>query len=65
MKVYSAIFGLAALVAAHGGHDQHQEPMEGPHEGLWYNTLPGDGGTQVRPADIPSVLNHSIDSLTG
>lgn len=36
---------LASLAIAHGNHDQ--EPMEGPHQSLWYNTLPGDGGTQV------------------
>ena len=39
----------AALVGstyAHGHHDD-QTPIEGPHQGLWYNTLPGDGGTQV------------------
>lgn len=37
--------GLAAAVAAHGNHQQ--QPIEGPHQSLWYNTLPGDGGTQV------------------
>jgi agmatinase len=41
----SVVFGLAALVAGHGAHDQ--TPIEGPHKSLWYNTLPGDGGTQV------------------
>ncbi|KAK5081877.1 hypothetical protein LTR24_008079 [Lithohypha guttulata] len=40
------LLALTALVAAHGDHD-HQEPMEGPHKSLWYNTLPGDGGTQA------------------
>lgn len=39
------LLALTALVAAHGDHDQ--EPMEGPHKSLWYNTLPGDGGTQA------------------
>lgn len=48
MKVSSALLSFAAAVAAHGNHDHDQEPLEGPHEGLWYNTLPGDGGTQVR-----------------
>jgi hypothetical protein len=38
--------GIASVVIAHGSHDQ--EPIEGPHQSLWYNTLPGDGGTQVR-----------------
>jgi hypothetical protein len=37
---------LAAGVIAHGDHaDQMQ--IAGPHKSLWYNTLPGDGGTQV------------------
>lgn len=35
----------AAVVSAHGDH--HQTPIAGPHQGLWYNTLPGDGGKQV------------------
>ncbi|KAM0418982.1 hypothetical protein ACHAPT_012033 [Fusarium lateritium] len=30
---------------AHAGHEQ--EPLSGPHQSLWYNTLPGDGGTQA------------------
>lgn len=34
-----------ALATAHGDHGQSQ--LAGPHQGLWYNTLPGDGGTQV------------------
>lgn len=37
---------LAASARAHAGHAD-QEPLEGPHKSLWYNTLPGDGGTQV------------------
>ena len=35
----------AAAVLAHAGHDQ--KPIAGPHKSLWYNALPGDGGTQV------------------
>ncbi|KAK4987711.1 hypothetical protein LTR50_004459 [Elasticomyces elasticus] len=38
---------LAAGAAAHGDHGSDQTPIEGPHKGLWYNTLPGDGGTQA------------------
>jgi agmatinase len=38
---------LAAVVAAHGGGHSDQVPIQGPHAGLWYNKLPGDGGTQV------------------
>lgn len=36
---------VAAVVVAHDHHDQ--TPIAGPHKSLWYNTLPGDGGTQV------------------
>lgn len=39
--------GFAAAVVAHGDHQQ--KPIEGPLQSLWYNTLPGDGGTQVGP----------------
>ncbi|UNI21328.1 Agmatinase [Purpureocillium takamizusanense] len=31
--------------AAHAGHEQ--KTLAGPHQSLWYNTLPGDGGTQA------------------
>ncbi|KAK4464007.1 arginase family-domain-containing protein [Cladorrhinum samala] len=37
----------ATAVSAHGSHDDHQKSMSGPHQSLWYNTLPGDGGTQA------------------
>lgn len=56
MKISSGILAIAAIAAAHGDHD-HQEPIEGPHESLWYNTLPGDGGTQVR--------RNGLDSFPG
>ncbi|PGH16214.1 agmatinase [Helicocarpus griseus UAMH5409] len=36
---------LAAAASAHFNHDQ--TPLAGPHMSLWYNTLPGDGGTQA------------------
>jgi agmatinase len=39
--------GLAALVAAHGDHGSHEQTPIGPLQSLWYNTLPGDGGTQA------------------
>lgn len=45
MKIFGSLLAAAAVVHAHGDHDQ--EPLEGPHKKLWYNTLPGDGGTQV------------------
>jgi len=38
---------LVTFVQAHGDHNSQQEPIAGPHKNLWYNTLPGDGGTQV------------------
>lgn len=41
----TTLFAFAALAAAHGDH--RQEPLAGPHKGLWYYTIPGDGGTQV------------------
>ena len=40
----------AALVGSTYAHHDDQTPIEGPHQGLWYNTLPGDGGTQVLAA---------------
>ncbi|KAI9832277.1 MAG: hypothetical protein M1819_004455 [Sarea resinae] len=39
--------GLVAGAIAHADHDHDQEPIAGPHKSLWYNTLPGDGGTQA------------------
>jgi agmatinase len=59
MKLSSALLSFAAAVAAHGDHDHDQEPLAGPHEGLWYNTLPGDGGTQVGDSSICLALFHS------
>lgn len=44
-KILIAAF-LATDALAHGDHE-HQFPIAGPHKALWYNTLPGDGGTQV------------------
>ena len=46
-KLLTAAAALAITVSAHGDHAHDQEPIEGPHNGLWYNALPGDGGTQV------------------
>lgn len=48
MKFPSTLLTFAAAVAAHSDHGHDQEPLAGPHEGLWYNSLPGDGGKQVR-----------------
>lgn len=35
---------VASRVLAHGGYE-YQTPIAGPFEDLWYNKLPGDGGT--------------------
>ena len=48
------VAALAASALAHGDHE-HQVPIAGPHKALWYNTLPGDGGTQVYQL-IPSTF---------
>ena len=52
MKTFTLLAALAASAAAHGDHDHDQAPIEGPLKQLWYNTLPGDGGTQVRGFDL-------------
>ncbi|ETI20830.1 agmatinase [Cladophialophora carrionii CBS 160.54] len=39
------VAACASCALAHGSHDQ--TPVSGPHRSLWYNTLPGDGGTQA------------------
>lgn len=47
-KLFTTVAALAVAVSAHGDHEhEDQEPVAGPHKSLWYNTLPGDGGTQV------------------
>ncbi|KAH7242538.1 arginase family-domain-containing protein [Fusarium tricinctum] len=38
---------FVSVAVAHGAHDHDQEPMAGPLQSLWYNTLPGDGGKQA------------------
>lgn len=40
-------FTFAGHVLAHSAHQEGQAPIAGPHQGIWYNTLPGDGGTQA------------------
>jgi hypothetical protein len=45
-----AVVSLSAVALGHGDHE-HQTPISGPHKSLWYNTLPGDGGTQVDSLD--------------
>ena len=41
----ASLLSCLALATAHQAVDQ--EPIAGPHKSLWYNTIPGDGGTQV------------------
>ncbi len=55
MHSASTLFALgwAAVATAHAGHEKSQKIL-GPHQSLWYNTLPGDGGTQVYP--LPGLL---------
>ncbi|OTA95103.1 hypothetical protein M434DRAFT_20495 [Hypoxylon sp. CO27-5] len=38
--------GYVAYATAHATHDDQEVPS-GPHQALWYNVLPGDGGTQA------------------
>lgn len=45
------VTAFAAAALAHADHDQ--TPIAGPHKSLWYNTIPGDGGTQVGCAVVP------------
>lgn len=46
MATQSFLVLCIALAAAHSSHND-QKLVAGPHQGLWYNGLPGDGGTQV------------------
>jgi agmatinase len=50
-----AVAFLAADALAHGDHAD-QVPIAGPHKSIWYNTLPGDGGTQVCQLIDTSIL---------
>ena len=51
----SSLVYLAAFAATVQAHGDHQTVIkEGPHKALWYNTLPGDGGTQVSNALLES-----------
>ena len=46
LSEFLSLLALTASALGHGDHD-HQTPVSGPYKSLWYNTLPGDGGTQV------------------
>lgn len=54
--------GWAALASAHD-HTENQVPLAGPLESVWYNTLPGDGGTQVRSVFKGTTCN-AVSLLT-
>ncbi|KAI9693458.1 MAG: hypothetical protein M1820_009251 [Bogoriella megaspora] len=56
----SLLCACGAIAAAHSSHDQ-TPIQQGPHKSLWYNTLPGDGGTQERP----SIRAHLIGQALG
>ena len=58
-----SIAGLAcaSCALAHGNHDQTL--VSGPHKSLWYNTLPGDGGTQVRIQIKKDILEGATDRV--
>ncbi|KAK2069632.1 hypothetical protein P8C59_004190 [Phyllachora maydis] len=40
------LLSLVALVTGHGADDEPKSTA-GPHQALWYNAIPGDGGTQA------------------
>ena len=61
------VLALSAVVAGHVNHDQ--TPIAGPHKSLWYNAIPGDGGTQVRHTSLKlfclgrcSTISAKLDS---
>lgn len=58
LTIFEIAAVLASIVQVGSGHDHDhdQTPIQGPHNGLWYNRLPGDGGTQV-----PAQQHASID----
>ena len=51
------LLSFLALAVAHSGVEQ--EPIAGPHKSLWYNTLPGDGGTQVWQLNLGEAMSDS------
>lgn len=52
------LVAFSAIASAHGNHDQ--SPVTGPHKQLWYNTLPGDGGTQVCISMLLVVFDNVV-----
>lgn len=59
-KLTTIALALAVqTINAHENHDHEQEPIAGPLNGLWYNSLPGDGGKQVRRAKLEEYETSS------
>ena len=53
---------VVSLIASILAHEKHEQAtIAGPHKSLWYNALPGDGGTQVRPSTFKYTTNGSDD----
>ncbi|MCJ1309853.1 hypothetical protein MMC25_003514 [Agyrium rufum] len=49
MKTSSILTVASVLATGASAHESpnSQKPVAGPHQNLWYNTIPGDGGTQA------------------
>lgn len=45
--LFNILLCAAGFATTSRAHVDHQKPIAGPHKSLWYNALPGDGGTQV------------------
>ena len=56
LAILGLCWALAIKVAIAHVYHASQKPMAGPHQSLWYNTLPGDGGTQGAPEGEHGVL---------
>ncbi|KAJ9639080.1 hypothetical protein H2204_003988 [Knufia peltigerae] len=56
-----ALLACAGCAIAHGNHGHDQSPISGPHKSLWYNTLPGDGGTQVHHSTLALRTDLALD----
>ncbi|MCJ1429266.1 hypothetical protein MMC29_007179 [Sticta canariensis] len=45
--LFDILLCAAGFATTANAHVDHQKPIAGPHKSLWYNALPGDGGTQA------------------
>ena len=58
IMLFFSSLAIAALVGRGLAHaDGEQKPVAGPHKSLWYNALPGDGGTQVSWVELRERWN--------